>query len=73
MNNILIYQIRENQDLYYYLKYNSYIYKDIIRGNISIKTIEKKMKYEIKQTPIDKILNVSKKLEKINNLIEIFK
>jgi hypothetical protein len=45
MNREMIYLIRENKDLYQYLKYNSYLYKNILRNEISIKELEKLMTY----------------------------
>lgn len=73
MNKQLIYKIRENVNLYQYLKYNSYLYKDILRGNITVKDIEKRMKIDLKDTTIDKINNLNNKIETINTFLDILK
>ena len=73
MNKQLIYKIRENVNLYQYLKYNSYLYKDILRGNITVKDLEKRMKIDLKGTTIDKINNLNNKIETINTFLDILK
>lgn len=73
MNRITIYKIRENINLYQYLKYNSYLYKDIIRGTINIKELNKKMKIDLNQTPVDKLKEMNNKIELINTFINIIK
>lgn len=73
MNKQLIYKIRENVNLYQYLKYNSYLYKDILRGNITVKDLEKRMKIDLKDTTIDKINNLNNKIETINTFLDILK
>jgi len=71
MTKNFIYQIRENIYLYQYLKYNSYLYKDVFRGNITLKEIEKRMKNDLKQTPIDKLKEINNKIEMINTFINV--
>ena len=73
MIKTLIYQIREKPDMYQYLKYNSYLYKDILRGDITVKDLEKKMKIDLKDTTIDKINNLNNKIETINTFLDILK
>lgn len=71
MIKTLIYQIREKPDMYQYLKYNSYLYKNIIRGNITYKDIERKMKIDLNKTPIDKLKEINNKIEFINTFFNI--
>lgn len=73
MDKINIYKIRENINLYQYLKYNSYLYKDIIRGALNIKELNKKMKADLNQTPVDKLKEMNNKIELINTFINIIK
>ena len=71
MNKEIIYQIREREDLYTYLKFNSYYYKKILRNEITIKDLEKNMKQDLKQTPIDKLSDIRNKIELANTFINI--
>lgn len=73
MDKMNIYKIRENINLYQYLKYNSYLYKDIIRGTLNIKELNKKMKADLNQTPVDKLKEMNNKIELINTFINIIK
>lgn len=71
MNKDLIYKIRENKTLYMYLKYNSYLYKRIIRNEISIKELESMMKKDLKLTTTDKLSNISSKIEMANAFLNL--
>lgn len=73
MNRDLIYQIRENKNLYLFLKYNSYLYKQILRNEITVKELEKIMKEKTNQTGADKLRNISRKIELANTLLNILK
>ena len=73
MNRDLIYQIREKKDLYNYLKYNSYLYKLIMRNEISIKQLEDQMKRDLKMTTADKLNKISNKIEFANAFLDILK
>lgn len=73
MNRDLIYIVRENKMLYTYLKYNSYLYKKILRNEITIKELENMMKKELKLTAADKISNISSKIELANAFLNILK
>lgn len=73
MNKDLIYKIRENKILYTYLKYNSYLYKKIIRNEITIKEMENKMRKELKLTTVDKLNDISSKIELANAFLNILK
>jgi len=69
----MIFKIRENDNLYTYLKYNSYLYKNILRNEITIKDLEKLMKIELKQTTPDKLNNIRNKIELVNAFLDILK
>lgn len=73
MNRDLIYQIREKPALYQYLKYNSYLYKNIIRNDISIKELEDMMKKSLKLTTADRLNNINNKMELVNAILNVFK
>lgn len=73
MNKELIYSIREKNNLYIYLKYNSYLYKKILRNEITIKELENIMKKELNQTSIDKLNDLRNKIELANTFINILK
>ena len=72
MNNI-IYQIRENEQLYLFLKYNSNLYKKIKRNEITIKELEKIMKSTMNNNGIDKINKIKEKIELANTFLEILR
>ena len=66
-----IYHIRENKNLYLYLKYNSHLYKNIFRNELNIKDLKTILK---QQTPNEnKIKNISEKIEMINTFLSILK
>ena len=66
-----IYHIRENKDLYLYLKYNSHLYKNIFRNELNIKDLKTILK---QQTPNEnKIKNIAEKIEMINTFLSILK
>ena len=72
MNND-IYRIRENEELYIFLKYNSNLYKRIFRKEISVKELEKIFKTNSKKTSVDKINKIKDKMELANTFFEILK
>ncbi len=73
MNRDLIFRVREKPDLYNYLKYNSYLYKLILRKEITLKQLEDLVKKELKQTTADKLNNISNKIELANSFLNILK
>ena len=73
MNRDLIFRVREKPDLYNYLKYNSYLYKPILRKEITLKQLEDLVKKELKQTTADKLNNISNKIELANSFLNILK
>ena len=73
MNRDLIYKVRENKTLYTYLKYNSYLYKKIMREEITIRELETMMKKELKLTTADKLSGISSKIELANAFLNILR
>lgn len=73
MNQNLIYKIREKPELYQYLKYNSYLYKAIMRNEISLKELENRMRQDLKITMADKINNLGQKIELANSFLNILR
>ena len=61
-------KIRENKEIYLYLKYNSYLYKRILRNEISLKELDTLKRNEFKQTTsdfsIDEILELLEEEER---------
>ena len=72
MNNT-IYKIRENKDLYIFLKYNSNLYKNIVRKEINIKELDKIRKENTNNTIIDKMNKIKEKIELANTFWEIIR
>ena len=60
-------------NLYTYLRYHSYLYKNIMRNEITIKELENLLKKELKQTTIDKLTDVKNKIELANTFLNILK
>ncbi len=73
MINETILKIKENPLLYQYLKYHSYWYKILIRDNTKINEMVSMMKEEYKITVKDKIEVMSKKINMVRSLLEVFR
>lgn len=73
MNIEKIYQIRENKNIYLYLKYNSYLYKKIFRNEITIKELDNLSKQYFKKTPTDKLKTIQDKIEFANTFLDLLK
>lgn len=69
----IIYNIRENKDIYLYLKYNSHLYKNIFRSEINIKELGKIVSTNLKPSQEDKLKNIKDKIELINTFLSILK
>lgn len=69
----IIYKIRENKEIYLYLKYNSFLYKRIIRNEISLKEIDALKRSEFKQTTSDKLNSLKDKIDLVNTFLSILK
>ena len=63
--------IRNNPNLYHYLKYHSYWFKQLILNPNSIKNMEAEMKKEYKLTASDKLRKVSDNINLIKAFMEI--
>lgn len=71
MINEAVFYIKQDKVLYEYLKYHSYWYKIISRDSNRIKDMIKEMKIELKQTPEDKINDLTKKIELMGSIIDL--
>ena len=67
----VLFMIRNNPNLYNYLKYNSYWYKELIRNPNIVKYMSEEMKKEYKLTPSDKLKKVSDNINMIKAFMEI--
>ena len=71
MNFDILYKIRQDKNMYIYLKYHSYWYKILKRDPTMIKIMEKEMKKEFKLTTGDKINDIYKKMELFNTFLNM--
>jgi len=69
----IIYKIRENKEIYLYLKYNLYLYKRILRNEISLKELDTLKRNEFKQTTSDKLSALKDKIDLANTFLSILK
>ncbi len=65
--------IKNNPNLYRFLRENSYWYKELNRNPESIKQMEEKMKEYYKITPKDKMQELERKIELIRTFMEIMR
>ncbi len=63
--------IRNNPNLYRYLRENSYWYKYLNRSPAFIKEMEQEMKSRYKLTPEDKMEKFSSRLDMITSIIDV--
>ena len=63
--------IRNNPNLYRYLRENSYWYKYLNRSPAFIKEMEQEMKSRYKLTPEDKMEEFSSRLDMITSIIDV--
>lgn len=71
MNFELLYRIRENAMLQFYLKTHSYWYKILRRDPKMIKEMTQNMKEEYKMTPSDKLNQISSKIEMVRTFFDV--
>jgi len=64
--------IRNNPNLYRYLRENSHWYKYLNRSPLFIKELEKEMKSKYKLRPEDKIEKFADRLDMITSIIDVF-
>lgn len=68
-----LYKIRQNPNLYQYLKYHSYWYKILNRNPLLLKEMEDEMKKEFKLTPVDRINSFGQKIEMFRMFLDVLK
>lgn len=71
MTLALQFQIKNNPNLYRYLRENSHWYKELNRDPRSIKYMEAEMKKRYKLTATDRISNISKSLEMVRTFMDV--
>lgn len=71
MRSDILIKIRSDPNLYNYLKYNSYWYKELIRNPESIIRMEEAMKKDYKLTAADKLNEINKKMNTLKMFLEI--
>lgn len=69
----LINYIKTNSIIYQYLRENSSWYKELMRNPLSIKKLEEESKKYYKQTPSDKINQLSESINLLTTLIDVIK
>lgn len=67
----LQFKIKQNPNLYRYLRENSYWYKELNRNPSSLKQMEQEMKNRYQLTTSDKINQVSKSLEMVRTFMDV--
>ena len=65
--------IKTNPLIYNYLRENSRWYKELTRDKNILKYLEEQAKKYYRQTPIDKIEQLSNNINMITSLIDVFK
>jgi len=71
MNREILIKIRSTPNLYNYLKYHSYWYKELKRRPEKFKEFEYEMKKEYKLTVSDKISDVNDKITFVRSFLEM--
>jgi len=69
----ILLKIRTNPNLYNYIKYHSYWYKELIRNPSSISVMENEMKKEYKLTTGDKIAKMGERMQMIRTFLEVLR
>ena len=73
MRTDILLRIRGNPNLYNYIKYHSYWYKELIRNPNSISIIENEMKKEYKLTVGDRLNRINERVKMIRTFLEVLK
>lgn len=73
MRTDILIKIRNNPNLYSYIKYHSYWYKRLIRNPNSLSIMEDEMKKEYKLTTGDKISRMNEKVEMIRTFLDVLR
>ena len=73
MDKYTINIIKNNPNIYNYLRENSYWYKELNRDIQSIKKLEQEMRQKYKLTTIDKIDTLTRNINLISTFIDVLK
>lgn len=65
--------IKSNPLVYKYLRENSSWYKYLNRDSNNLKLLEEQMKKDYKLSSVDKLKNISDKIETISNFLDVLK
>ena len=68
-----ILKIRNDPNLYRYLRENSFLYKNLNRDPDYINVIEREMKSRYKLTTEDKLKNLNSKLSLLKDIMDVIK
>lgn len=71
MTLALQFRIKNDPNLYRYLRENSHWYKELNRDPESVKYMETEMKKRYKLTATDKISHISKSLEMVRTFMDV--
>ncbi len=67
----LQFKIKNDPNLFRYLRENSYWYKELNRNPASIKQMEFEMRKRYKMTTVDKIGNIKKSIEMVRTFMDV--
>lgn len=71
MINEIMFRIKQNNNLYTYLKYHSNWYLPLSRNMASVNNMVNEMKREYRLTSGDKIEDLTKKLEMVSSILQV--
>lgn len=72
MINETIFMVKQDYNLYQYLKHHSYWYKYLLRDRSSLSKMVEEMKVEYKLTTKDKIERVREKMDMVSTFLQVF-
>ena len=73
MRTDILIRIRNNPNLYTYIKYHSYWYKQLMRNPNSLSIMEDEMKKEYKLTAGDKISRMNDRVQMIRTFLDVLR
>ncbi len=68
-----ILRVKQDMNLYTYLKYHSYWYKILKRDKTKLKDMVYEMKKELKIRSEDKLSDLTNKIQMVSSLLEVLK
>lgn len=71
MNLNLVLQIRNDKNLDFYLKTHSYWYKILRRDPLRIREMNQEMRKEYKLTSVDKLNQISSKIQMVRTFLDV--